>query len=1329
MVERALITLTGVLCAALSAPALAETPLSIPLADGAVTIEGDASPASAVAWTGDALWVAHAEGGLTRWDLKDGQASSRDTPPLVSLAAEPGGALAGAGPEGAWFQRRGGRTTDLTGHAEAITAAIWSPGGRWVATADGSGRVVAWDAGDGGPRWTAQLSGAVSELRWSADGRRVWANVDGAFTALDAASGTDTGSGDAADGEPPGPSSAPENTQRGRHWRAAEGDASASAWSPSGERLLTGAADGTARIVNAVGRRGDDVPLIGHPGAAVAAALSPDGALVATAGADGGVLVRRTSDLALVARLQTASTSALAFSADGALLATAGDFGAVWGWDLATGEEAWSLMADGEVLDLAFSPSGDQLAVGLNNGARTWDARTLAPLQTVTGVAEDVAWSPSGERLAALGGGQVQLLGIDGTVQSTLEAPSNPAALAWSGAGLAAAGDTALLWRDGSEASSLVTLVSVPGGAWAAFDAAGRFDDGGAEGAVRWSLQGEAVGLDQLRSYYYEPGLLTLHLAGGPLVAARPLAELALYPAIVIEAPAEGAWPLYTVTVRDRGGGIGAVEARLNGSDISGFLRMAWENASERVYRLDLSGTRFYDRTGENELKIWAFDGGGGLSSPRGGSVRSARPSENVAREPIAMWGLFVGVHDYRGEDLDLTFPSGDARAMYEATTLAATEDIYRRGVNMRLLTTDSEDPADRPTRANLEAAFAALSAAQPQDVVVLYMAGHGMTHAGEYYYPTSEFGDHETLDDPVARAQRALSDTEIQDWLLDTGASKRAIILDTCEAGGLSDDLGEGGPASRSADVTRAQALEDLYDRTGVFVLAGASEGKKSYEASRYGHGVLSYALLQGMRGPGLVDGDLVDVGQLFLHVQRQVPELARGIGGVQEPEVKLPKGGSVVIGRLPRDRVDQIVLHEALPVLLPSTFSRPQDDSDPLQLTEALNDRLEQLTYDQSAAAVYVSYAELPDAYRLQGRYAIDAEEVTAVARLLYRESALQDGASVAGFKLTVTSPADPKSMAAELDRAVQKWLRHGEGEGRTEDGVLLLSAEEAAKQYELLANPTPLGGRRPSGCEQEDTLTRSSDLSQALGWARLSFGQSPGAFAASMSRLDTSLRCLTDPVDDRSAWMLHRAHGLEAWDAEGLDPVPFLAASNPISSEFTTRGPGGERDEYGVLVENQVAIEFWEPGDALVLPPSARGRVRLDGEYIRTTPADEPYVFQRVSRSGRVLDTQYVRPDEPPPSYPRLRRRLAIAGATSTAAAAAMYASAYYTHCQIGWTDSGNGGLCADSWRLDHTALDQATVEGKLRTNQALIGGATGAATVALGAFVGLGISYAY
>jgi hypothetical protein len=60
----------------------------------------------------------------------------------------------------------------------------------------------------------------------------------------------------------------------------------------------------------------------------------------------------------------------------------------------------------------------------------------------------------------------------------------------------------------------------------------------------------------------------------------------------------------------------------------------------------------------------------------------------------------------------------------------------------------------------------------------------------------------------------------------------------------------------------------------------------QSAYETSVYGQGLLTYSLLFGMKsGTALQNSSYVDVDALFQFSADKVKDLAKGIGGIQEP------------------------------------------------------------------------------------------------------------------------------------------------------------------------------------------------------------------------------------------------------------------------------------------------------------------------------------------------------------------------------------------------------------------------------------------------------------
>src|SRR4029077_10242945 len=133
---------------------------------------------------------------------------------------------------------------------------------------------------------------------------------------------------------------------------------------------------------------------------------------------------------------------------------------------------------------------------------------------------------------------------------------------------------------------------------------------------------------------------------------------------------------------------------------------------------------------------------------------------------------------------------------------------------------------------------------------------------------------DLQTLADPAVRTATTVSSEELTRWIKDIPALQQVMVLDTCAAGAAAVKL----TAKRDISGDQGRAIERLKDRTGFHVLMGCSADRVSYEASQYAQGLLTYSLLEGMRGAALRRGEYVDVSKLFQYAADRVPELARG-------------------------------------------------------------------------------------------------------------------------------------------------------------------------------------------------------------------------------------------------------------------------------------------------------------------------------------------------------------------------------------------------------------------------------------------------------------------
>jgi WD40 repeat protein len=296
-----------------------------------------------------------------------------------------------------------GRVSEFIGHTGGVYSASLSPNGAQVVTANWDcdvfmmqylPRAILWDLSDGRmirEFWVWEPSLALS-VGFSPDGTRI-------------AMGTDWG------------------TDWGIHWGSVilfdavsaqviltlegghRGAVHSIAFSPSGEYVLTGGGDGTAKLWS-VPHGTLTTTFTGHTGAVYGVAFSPDGKQVATASQDKTARMWRTSD-GIMSRAFLGHTSevlAVAFSPDGEGLLTGAEDATARLWNTLDGTEVHRFLGHaGRVTSVAFSPDGTRVMTASDDGtAKLWHAPDGTLLRTFSGHAaalSSVAFTPDGTKI------------------------------------------------------------------------------------------------------------------------------------------------------------------------------------------------------------------------------------------------------------------------------------------------------------------------------------------------------------------------------------------------------------------------------------------------------------------------------------------------------------------------------------------------------------------------------------------------------------------------------------------------------------------------------------------------------------------------------------------------------------------------------------------------------------------------------------------------------------------------------------------------------------------------------------------------------------------
>jgi eukaryotic-like serine/threonine-protein kinase len=174
------------------------------------------------------------------------------------------------------------------------------------------------------------------------------------------------------------------------------------AFSPDGQRIVTGSDDRTAKVWEAASGR-ELLTLKGH-GAVGYIAFLPDGQRIVTGSWDRTAKVwEAASGRELLTLKGHGAVGYIGFLPDGQRIVTGSLDRTAKVWEAASGRELLTLKGHGVVGYIAFSPDGQRFVIGSDNKtAKVWDAASGRELLTLKGHSAriySVAFSPDGQRI------------------------------------------------------------------------------------------------------------------------------------------------------------------------------------------------------------------------------------------------------------------------------------------------------------------------------------------------------------------------------------------------------------------------------------------------------------------------------------------------------------------------------------------------------------------------------------------------------------------------------------------------------------------------------------------------------------------------------------------------------------------------------------------------------------------------------------------------------------------------------------------------------------------------------------------------------------------
>jgi hypothetical protein len=313
------------------------------------------------------------------------------------------------------------------------------------------------------------------------------------------------------------------------------------------------------------------------------------------------------------------------------------------------------------------------------------------------------------------------------------------------------------------------------------------------------------------------------------------------------------------------------LRARFPRREESVSLRIRWtgEEGAERTFSvgswsdgatlegdLDLA-------LGQNRLDVEVMHGYTALSRSTYKIYRRASSAPTAVNGE--KWAVVIGISDYKAEGLNLRYADRDAESIRDFL-------IQKGGFRPDHVQFLSDQHA---TYQGIRTAlFNFLAATQPDDMVLIFLAGHGVqddVNPDNFYFLAH--------DSDVAN----LGGTAIPMWDLGnvmdyTIRSQRILVFaDTCHSGAA---LGRGGPKDSENLNFFNKYLEVLARKKGRLVLTASQAHESSLETVKLAHGVFTNSLLLGLGGAAddnPADG-IVTAGELVDYVRAKVPEETAG-------------------------------------------------------------------------------------------------------------------------------------------------------------------------------------------------------------------------------------------------------------------------------------------------------------------------------------------------------------------------------------------------------------------------------------------------------------------
>ncbi len=400
-------------------------------------------------------------------------------------------------------------------------------------------------------------------------------------------------------------------------------------------------------------------------------------------------------------------------------------------------------------------------------------------------------------------------------------------------------------------------------------------------------LEELGLGSEKIRNFYYKAYLKRLEKMG--MSEQQMKGEIHLPQVAIKKQQLSGDKKSVDITfsASDSKYRLDRINVFINDVPVYGRAGIKVQSASvEQTIQLDLA-------EGRNKVQISALNDQGAESLKESFTIFTSQ----TGKKPD-LYLVTIGTSLYKDKRFNLKYASKDAQDMVETFK---KDPAYNQVFHEILLDEQS-------TKANIEKLKAFLQKSTRNDVVMVFIAGHGLLDENlDYYYATYDIDFNQP-------AMKGMLFSEIEELLDGVGALKKLLFMDTCHSGEVDKNeiekeqenktikkeedvefrtAGQGvrkkeGEGLENTSELVKELFSDLRRGTGSTIISSAGGAEYAMESSTWKNGLFTYCLLNGL---STQKADINQDGKIMLsemqaYVRGEVTRLSEG---KQQPTSRL--------------------------------------------------------------------------------------------------------------------------------------------------------------------------------------------------------------------------------------------------------------------------------------------------------------------------------------------------------------------------------------------------------------------------------------------------------